>query len=113
MNKRRWTTEEIARLTEAYADRSTLDLTALASEFGRCKTGVCRKARSMGLTKSAAIVNADPVGQTTGTIEERIAAADVCGGPARTGEAYSVGGVEYPEEVPCVLVRGHGGACQP
>lgn len=47
-----WSDEEIAKLRAAYASEiaEEINLDALAAAFGRLKSNVCRKARSLGLT---------------------------------------------------------------
>lgn len=59
-----WTDEEIAKLIAWYrrpgADgRDTLHLQSLASELGREKSNVCRKARAIGLTNNGRKVRTD------------------------------------------------------
>jgi len=51
-----WSTDEVAQLVAFYqrpgaGGRDTLGLDSLARELGRLKSNVCRKARSLGLTK--------------------------------------------------------------
>lgn len=62
MQRRFWTDEQIAQLTNGYPDRET---SALAREIGRPLESVYRKAAELGLKKSPAYMASDLSGRIT------------------------------------------------
>jgi hypothetical protein len=113
--RRLWTDEEIAILHAAYAGNP--DLSALSAALDRDRTGICRKARQLGLTTrrrrrgAPAEVIDDPGIEHTIKAMEPAPVMNPCGEPVQVG-SFSVGNQTYPEYKPCMLGMGHGGVCE-
>ena len=124
---RKWTDEELRILRGEYRmaeeQGAKPNLVTLAATLGRDKTGICRKARTLGLTKrkrkEPANQSPDGIGawDTTQGSEPPPLPVDLpinqCGQPAWTGNYYRAGTIEMEEMKPCIMESGHEGMCKP